>query len=408
MSSAVRETEAAPAYPAVGTILLTILTGVGVSVAWLLHSASNYQERFNVLFASSGGLNPLYQGSPDNPMPLYYLGLHALAHLAEPTLVTLRVVSIACYVLAVPAIYWAARIATDDRRAGTLSAILLGLSPFMIWYSNRAAVYAPLVLVTILNQLSFSLLLRKRQWAWPFYGLTALLGLGLHYFFFVILILQWVFFAIKRNAYTLRDQLIMLGFAVATTITFVLWMRYLVDTIHVFDILPYAGKPAATNAFIIYVQYLFGFQSVTTTTLIIAFWPLLVILGLLAVQKYVRPTRSLQYYAFCSFMVIIGVFALSWAWKSLFLSSYLIIGLPSFLLLLSWYFCAFDLNILAWARVALVAVMIAMLVLQLNHRDFAVRQDYLGSAVRAQSVSFLTAPNHRTFFNKLNRQAPLP
>jgi mannosyltransferase len=368
-----------PKYvPVIGPLLFVMLGGVGISAAWLLHTATNYQERFNLGFALHGALSPITQGSPDDPMPLYYLLLHTLAHVTTPSLTLLRVVSLACYALAIPAIYFTAKLATSDKRVGLLAAILLGVSPFMLWYANRATVYAPLLLATVLCQLSFVLLLQKKPWAWPLYALTAVIGLGLHYFFITLLVLQWVFYWVKRHEFRLRDQLIMLGMALALLVGFSLWMHYLAEAIHVFGLLPYAGKPSATNAFIIYVQYLFGFQSVTTTTLIIAFWPLLVIIGLLAVQKYVRPTRSVQYFSFTAFMVILGIFALSWLWRSLFLSSYLIIGLPSFLLVVSWYFVAFELSILAWARAVLVGAMVAMLALQLGHSDFAVQQDYLG------------------------------
>ncbi|HET6924357.1 MAG TPA: glycosyltransferase family 39 protein, partial [Candidatus Saccharimonadales bacterium] len=305
------------------------------------------------------------------------------------SLTVLRLISLVSYLLTLPAIYFTGKLATGDKRSGMLAAILLGLSPFMLWYAMRGTMYAPLVLMTVLNQLCFLLVLRKKAWAWPLYVLTAATGLGLHYFFITLLVLQWWFYFIKRREYSRTHKLLMAGSAAALLIGYVLWMHYLSDAIHIFAALPYAGKPSATNAFIIFVQYLFGFQSVTTITFVIAFWPLLVIVALLAVQKYARPPAGIQYATFTAVALILGVFILSWIWRSLFLASYLIIGLPAFFLLVSWYLVALELNILAWARTALVVVMAVMLLIELLHPVRAVNEDYLGSLALPRSTLLL-------------------
>ncbi|HWT55505.1 MAG TPA: glycosyltransferase family 39 protein [Candidatus Microsaccharimonas sp.] len=361
-----------------GVFAMFSIVGMLVSFLFLVHSPTNYQERFNLNFAMNGNLNPTTQGSPDDPMPLYYVFLHGIAHITTPSLTLLRSVSVICLVLAFVVIYFAGKFA-HNYRTGLLAATMTALSPFMLWYANRATVYSLLVLVTVLNQLCFVLLLHKKNWVWPLYIVSAILGLGLHYFFIFILLLQFAFFFAKRRDFSTAYQVGMALTAVGLFAIFTAWIHYLSDVINVFKLLPYAGKPSATNAFIIYVQYLFGFQSVTTTTLIIAFWPLLVVLALLAVQKYVRPSIGIQYFAFTTTMLIVTLFVFSWIWRSLFLSSYLIIGLPSFMLMVSWYLVAFDLKVLASVRVIVLGVMVVMLAVELSHTDFALSQDYLGS-----------------------------
>jgi 4-amino-4-deoxy-L-arabinose transferase-like glycosyltransferase len=365
--------------PVFGTLLLAALAMAAVSVIWLLHSARNYQETFNLTFAAQGTLSPVSQTSPDDPMPLYFWLLHGLAHVFSPSLVSLRIASLVCYLLLLPALYIAGKRATGDRRIGLLAAILTALSPFMLWYGNRATVYALLTLVTVISQYLFVCLLQRKRWAWAPYLIVGLIGLGLHYFFTVILLVQVLFYLVKQREFSRRELVYMLCCTVVFAAAFGLWMHYLADTVHIFAKLPYTAKPSATNAFIIYVQYLFGFQAVSTTTFVIAFWPLLVVFALLAVQKYVRPPIAIQYYSFTAFMPLLLVFALSWVWRPLFLSSYFIVCLPSFMLLVSWYLVAFELRALSWARTLLILLMVAMLAAELANVNRAVHEDYLGA-----------------------------
>jgi hypothetical protein len=269
---------------------------------------------------------------------------------------------------------------------GLLAAALIGLSPFVIWYSSRATVYVLLLLLTLLNAYFFIGVLEKKKRQWVGYLISGLFGLGLHYFFGVVLLAQLIFYFLKRNGFP-RMNRIMMGFAgIVFLAALSIWLRYSLLHSDLWHHLPYTGKPSATNAFILFVQFVFGFQSVVTTTLIISFWPLLVVLGLLAVQKYVRPPDAVQYFAFAAFVPVIAVFALSWLWKPLYLSSYFIVCLPPFMVLVAWYLVAFDLKALAWARSILVASMFLMLFFELLNPQRALVDDYLGAAPVRQSA----------------------
>lgn len=372
-------TEKSSRYPAALVVLSVAAIGVLVSLLWLIHGGHNYQETFNVAFANNPALSPLSQASSDDPMPLYFWILHLLGSAFTVTVLELRLVSLACYLLALWAIYLLGVSATGDRRIGGLAAVLLGLSPFMLWYANRGTMYALLVLVAIVNQWCFAAVLHKRRWAWLGYLFSGLLALSLHYFYIVLLAVQLLFYAVKRREHTTRTTVTMIVAALVFALSFFFWMHYLAATADIFSRLPYTGKPSATNIFIIYVQFLFGFQSVVTTTLIIAFWPLLVVLALFAVQKYVRPPVAVQYFVAGAFAPVVGIFALSWIWRPLFLSTYLIVSLPAFILLISWYLVAFELKALALARRALVLIMAGMLMVEVFNSQLALHEDYLGS-----------------------------
>lgn len=375
----------APLSVSTGKVIsLLVLLGVVMTAVFafvLLHSSNNYQEVFNASVAKQSTYNAYRQLSADDPMPLYYLFVHSVSHWLTPSIQTLRILSWTVYLLSLPIAYLVGRRAAADRRVGLLAAVLIGLSPFVVWYSSRATTYVLLVLVTLINTYFYIGLLMKRQRQWYGYVLSGLAGIGLHYFFSIVLLTQLVFFAMKRSNYT-RKTLLLMGVAgVMFLAAFAIWLRYSLLHGSPWLHLPYTGKPSATNAFILFVQFLFGFQSVVTTTFIISFWPLLVVLALLAVQKYVRPPESVQYFAFATFIPVLAIFIISWIWKPLYLSSYFIVCLPPFMLLVAWYLVSFDLKALVWARSILIAGMALMLLVELLNPQRALVEDYLGLAV---------------------------
>ena len=360
-------------------ITLMVCLVIGVSFLWLLHSGQNYQESFNVALANHVGGDIASQVSADDPMPLYYLFIRGLSHLFAPTIMTLRLVSLVFYLLMLPVAYLVGRRATNEHRVGILAVALIGLSPFMVWYGNRATMYVLLALMVLVNQYFFEGILQQKAWQWPGYALSGLLGLGIHYFFVIVLATQLLFLLIKLRQLPRATIYVMLASCFIFAVAFMLWLQYSLAHGVAWSHLPYTSKPSATNAFIILAQFLFGFQSVVTTTFVIAFWPLLVVLALLAVQKYIRPPIGVQYFTFAAFFPIFVVFVLSWAWRGLFLSSYLIVCVPPFLLLLSWYLVAFELKALVWTRYILIAVMVGMLFIELTNPQRAISGDYLGA-----------------------------
>lgn len=360
-------------------ILLGIVTTAVFSLV-LLHSSNNYQEVFNAGVARQSTYNAYAQVSADDPMPLYYLLVHSVGHFIVPSIQVLRIFSWAIYLLILPMAYFVGRRATNDRRVGLLTAVLIGLSPFVVWYSSRATTYVLILLVTLINAYFYVGILQQKKYEWYGYVVSGLLGIGLHYFFSVVVLTQLIFFVLKHKAYSRLTQTLMGVSGIVFLTAFVIWLRYSLLHGSPWVHLPYTGKPSATNAFILFVQFLFGFQSVITTTLIISFWPLLVVLALLAVQKYVRPPDSVQYFAFASFIPVLAIFVISWIWKPLYLSSYFIVCLPPFMLLVAWYLVVFDLKALAWARTILVAGMALMLFVELLNPQRALVEDYLGLA----------------------------
>lgn len=369
------------------------------SVLWLvflLHSGSNYQEQYNLQLVT-GPAHPLSAyGSPDDPMPLYYLLLDGFTHLTAVTLTDARFLSFICLLLSVPAAYAVGSKMSGDKRVGQLAAAFVALSPFILWYGSRATMYALLLLLSLVNQYFFTALLqRPRGRHWIGYILSGLLGLGVHFFFAVILLLQGVFLVLKHRQYRGRIRAGMVACLVGFAVAFLFWLQYSLGSHSFWHSLPYTARPSATNAFIIYVQYLFGFQSVVTTTFIIALWPLLVVLALLGVQKYVRPPVGVQYAVWGAAAPVILMFALGWVAKPLFLTSYLVVAAAPFMLSLSWYLVAFGLRSLNLARNILIVGMLVAFFVQLTNVSLALQEDYLGQSNPNQPAKLITLPSYK-------------
>lgn len=361
-------------------LLVVPVAIAGLTYLWLGQAGQNYQEAVTLSIASHLGSSFFALLSRDNPMPLYYLLVYGLAHAIRLTLGELRVLSFAFYVLSVMVAYDVGRrAADDDYRVGLLAAALISLSPFMIWYSSRATMYSLLVLGVLINAYYFVGILRNQRHSWLGYILSGLFALGIHYFFVVILLTQFLFLFLDRHHVKGRTRyLVPLSFLLFVG-AIAGWIYFTSLHIPIWFNLPATSKPSATNVFILFVKYLFGFQSVEVTTFVISFWPLLIVLALLAVQKYVSPPVAIRYFAFSAFVPVLGLFALGWITHPFFFSSYLIVCLPAFMMVVGWYLIAFELRMLAVARNILLVVMVLMLFLELINPQRALTSDYLGA-----------------------------
>ena len=147
-----------------------------------VQSLSN-DEAFTVAIAS-GGLESVLDAvkSTESTPPLYYY----LAWGAEKAFGTgeagMRLLPALLGTLVVPAT-WAAARETLSRRAALIAALLVAVSPLLIWYSQEARAYALLTLLSTLAFLFFVRALRGRGradlWLW---ALCSALALATHYF----------------------------------------------------------------------------------------------------------------------------------------------------------------------------------------------------------------------------------
>ncbi|HZY68302.1 MAG TPA: glycosyltransferase family 39 protein [Devosia sp.] len=116
--------------------------------------------------------NMLAATAADNYPPLYNILAMASMALFGETELGLRLPSALLGTLNIIAIYWVGRLAAG-RPAGLLAALLLALSPYHLWYSNEARMYALLACAaTVLAGTMLSFAERPRWWM----GLASILA----------------------------------------------------------------------------------------------------------------------------------------------------------------------------------------------------------------------------------------
>ena len=126
--------------------------------------------------------------------PLYHITMHYWLKAFGRSEVSLRSFSVLVGVIAIPVAYWAAS-RIYDRRTGLIAAGLVALSPFQIWYSQEARMYAMLFLMGLLSIAFLVLAVREnRARLWAGYLLFTTMGLFTHYFFLFLMAGEVVFY----------------------------------------------------------------------------------------------------------------------------------------------------------------------------------------------------------------------
>lgn len=139
--------------------------------------------------------------------PLYYLLLRYWIPLGTSEAM-LRLPSALFAVATLWALYLLAERLFDEGVA-RISAVLLVLSPFYLYYGQEARMYTLLCFLAVLGSLNFVTWLdtgSRRSLA--AYVLTALLGVYTHLFFFFLLAAHWIYLALDRHAARARKHLL--------------------------------------------------------------------------------------------------------------------------------------------------------------------------------------------------------
>ena len=120
--------------------------------------------------------------NPQNNGPLYYLLLWYWRNLTGPSDFALRYLSDLCSVLTI-ATMWTLVRTSFGRRVAAMTATLLAISPFAIWYGQEAKMYALHMFLSALTTLLLIRALCKGRWMnWLAYGVSINL-LGYSHFF---------------------------------------------------------------------------------------------------------------------------------------------------------------------------------------------------------------------------------
>ena len=117
---------------------------------------------------------------PGHNGPLYHVILHFWIRLAGDSEFSVRFFSLICGVLAVPLIFKMGR-RWVGRNGSLLAAMLCTTSPYLIWYSQEAKMYALLFLCSMLSTYIYLLALeRDRIYLWLSYLVTIVVSMYVH------------------------------------------------------------------------------------------------------------------------------------------------------------------------------------------------------------------------------------
>ncbi len=187
--------------------------------------------------------------STDVHVPLYHMILHAWQYLFGNDVSVARMLSLIFFLLSIPAIYALGKLAYNAR-IGLFTAALLAVSPFMNWYGNEIRMYSMFVLLTILNQYFFISIYKKQtDAAWIGFLITSAFGIYTHYFFFLVLATDALFFMLHRRLFAENALRRMLRVAGILFILFAPWLFMVIHSGGFSSSSPNLAAPDTVNIF---------------------------------------------------------------------------------------------------------------------------------------------------------------
>ncbi|MBU6321679.1 MAG: glycosyltransferase family 39 protein [Patescibacteria group bacterium] len=334
----------------------------------------------------------------DVHVPLYHLLLHAWLLAAGDTVAVARLLSLLFFVASVPLVYLLGERAYG-RRVALFAVVLFALSPFMNWYASEIRMYTMLVFFTVLNQYCFLRLAEgeRGRGVWAFYGVSALLGAFTHYFFFLNLLAEAVYYLFRRERFAAGSLRRFASIAAMLGLAFIPWAWYVFSVGTAGFETPALAPPSAVNLFGAFAEFFFGFQSDAVNTVILSLWPVTVILGVLALRR--RRMQDATEYLLIAVLVPFAIaFFGSFVVTPVFVSRYLIATIPALCLLVANLLAAYPPSFAAATRAGLVGLVAAGFALEVVNplspvkEEYASAVAYLSAHASAQDAIVLSAP----------------
>jgi hypothetical protein len=235
---------------------------------------------------------------------------------------------------------------------------------------------------------------------WALYVLTAILGVFSHYFFFLSIASQAVFYFLRRDLFPKGSLKRFVTAMVLIAAVFLPWGWYVLHLGQAGNQEPLLAVPTSVDLFSTVSQFVFGFQNDNINTVLLSLWPIVILFGFLGLRKRANTLTAPQtQYLLTTLVVSIAIaFIGSFIVAPVFVSRYLIFTVPSLYLLLASLFENYTPNVGAWARFGIAALMLVTLGVEIMSPTTPVKEnyeaavEYLNSHVNAQDVVVLSAP----------------
>ena len=257
-----------------------------------------------------------------------------------------RMLAVIPGILALPALYFLAK-ELIGKRPALLALVFAAISPFWVWYSREIRMYTLLTLVTTLSYLFYIKILKENKTIYyVLYILVNAIGMYTHYFFFLVLAAQGIFYLLTMNKqweggviYNKKRQLVSLILsAVVLALIFLPWFTALTKSYGSGSLAPVLQRPTAFNVILSFFEFTFGFQPELISSSLISFWPLVILFGFIFLTKRRTPfSLGFDLAVLGTVFPVFLVFFVSLVYKPMYLTRYLTTATPLFFVLLAWY-----------------------------------------------------------------------
>lgn len=333
----------------------------------------------------------------DVHVPLYHELLHFWRLFTVDSVAFARLLSLIFYLASIPILYRLGNM-VYGQRAGFFAATLFAISPFMNWYGNEIRMYTLFTMLVILNQYFFIKIMRNEgSNTWIGYITTALLGVFSHYFFFLNLFSQLLFFFWRRKLFPPGSFARFAFTAAVVVMSFLPWAVYVWYQGQVGFAEPVLPIPDTINLFSTLAQFLFGFQTDHLNTFFLSLWPITLIFLFLTLRHNLRVAPETEYFLLMVVSSICLAFFVSFI-TPVFVSRYLIFTVPALYLLLASLFNNYPPQLATILRTGMVVLMVIMLAVEIINPTTPVKEDYRAAAsyftshATPQDMILLSAP----------------
>lgn len=317
--------------------LLAILLASSIIRLWNLGTKSLwYDETYTAFIAQkSPGTMLRYLITDGVHPPLYYWGMAIWLRVFGTSPVVLRLPSAIAGVLSVGLLYLLVRRMAGKPEA-VLAALLLGLSPFFVWYSQDARMYAVDCLAAIAAAFSFWQLFRAPSWknmAWMI--LAHAVFYGLHYFGVFLLLAEICFLILFRRKYSGAWKFF-LPAQIAALLPLAGWIAILLNRVNGSFGIGWIPKPGGLDPILTIVNFFVANAGVWTVSAILG----AVVLGALILLSFFTR-ESKETLAFGLLWLVIPVLVI-WVLSQnipVYIDRYLVFTLPAAVLLVSLGAC---------------------------------------------------------------------
>ncbi len=311
-------------FPTGIIIGLMVLVGL-ISIPLIYFNSIRLDEAQSIWQVSHSVPRILDIIAKDVHVPLYHLILHHWQGVFGNSIISARYLSLMFLLSSIPLVYILAK-KMYTKNIALMATAIFSIAPFINWYGNEARMYSLLMVVSLLNTIFFVNIFKKGHGLnWLGFILTAVLGIYTHYFFWLLLVTDAVFYLGFRKQFPKGSFIKFFGTGILLAAAISPWLYYVVSLGSAENSKPILQAPSTIDFFNIFSQYLFGFQPDLINSIILSGWPIIVIMIFTSLQKKL-DNPPLTTFILLQIIVPTGfAFAISYI-RPIFLSRYLIVS----------------------------------------------------------------------------------